>query len=277
MVRRPITIAINLLKGGSAKSTTAWALASYLATRFRTLVVDMDSQASLTHTIAGEVPEFSTYHVFRKQVAVTAAVVPAAAAYPANLFLLAGSSALANLEAETSGDLDRAYVLSDALASSSAFDFVIIDTPPSPGIQTVASLVAATAVVSPVTCDPASYEQLPTFEVLLAQVRRRANPSLIWAGILPTRFDSRNTLDNEVLQEMRNRYGPGFVMDPVRATVRLREAQAQGLPPWQQTCGDYLTATNDLLRRLSIHDTKISADTASRNRRDNSIAKPQSR
>lgn len=222
-----IRIAVHLGKGGAGKSTTCWALSSFLCRQARVLAVDLDPQATLTSALIDDTT-VGAYDVLTKRTTVAESAVWATDEYGDNLRVLAGGQALGNLEQETVGDLDRYYGLRDALdALGSDADITVIDTPPgSSSLLTVMALVAATHVVTPVSLDPAAFEQLPSIERLIAQVRRRLNPDLKWIGILPMRFDGRRRLDNEVLVALRS-YNV-FMHPPVPESVRVKEVMGRG-------------------------------------------------
>jgi chromosome partitioning protein len=224
-----IRLAIFLGKGGVGKSTTAYALSSFLSANGHVLAIDLDPQATLTNALLTEKPQYGVYDALTGSVALGQTIVPAAAAYGPRLSVLAATSGLAALEQETASNFDRYYILRDLLDSTQGADFTIIDTPPSStSLMTVAALVAATHVLTPISTDAAAFEQLPAFERLLDQVKRRLNPNLVWAGILPTRFDGRRRLDNEVLDALRAKYP--LVHPPVAESVRIKEGMAKGLP-----------------------------------------------
>ena len=223
-----IVIAIHFPKGGVGKSTTAWALASLLGQKHRILAIDLDPQATLTNALLAEAPTLGALDVLTKTVAIPKADTPAAPAFGPNVRVLAATSALANLEQQTASDFDRPYLLRDALDSDINADIVVIDTPPGGSLFTINALVAATHVLSPLSLDALSWDQIPAFEKLLDQVRRGLNPGLDWLGILPTRYDSRRKLDNEVLTELRTLHA--LVHSPITESVRIKETMARGAP-----------------------------------------------
>lgn len=249
------TICLWFGKGGCGKSLSTYAISSYLSRKFSTLAVDLDSQATLSSALIEELPEHSTYDWLSKTHEFDEVVVPAAPAFPEKLQLAPATSNLAKAETETAANLDRHFLLADVL-SDSDFQFRVIDTPPNSGICTIAALVAASHVICPVSTEPAAWEQMAAFEALLAQVKRRMNPHLEWLGILPTRFDGRNNLDNEVLKALKEKYG-SLCFSPVRSSVRWREVMVSLGPPWHQQSTDYLTITNEILARLN-HEKIIS-------------------
>lgn len=260
MEKKTYTIAFAYPKGGVAKSQSTNALASYLSTISPTVVIDMDSQCSVSNSLLQEdLPEPSSYELLKKQASFNEVVVPTSDHYLETLFLVPGSPKLSRLDSETAANFDRQFLMADALKDTDDFKFRIIDCPSSVSINTVASLVAATHVIAPVLCEPNSWEQLGAFKDLYEQVKKRLNVHLRWIGILPTRFDGRNNLDREVLESLRSEYG-AFVFSPIRSTVKLRETLIAGKPPWTQPNEDYQQFANELLERINYYGQKVAIE-----------------
>lgn len=232
-------ITVHFGKGGVGKSSCSWMLSSFLSRALRVVIIDLDPQATLSNTLLVQQPKFSAFDVLAGNVPVIDAAVPAAPVYGANLRVLSASQKLAHLEQQSAGDLDRYYLLRDALAQcASSIDIVVIDTPPASGsVLVVAALVAATHLIAPISTDAAAAEQLPAFERFYSQIRKRLNPDLNWIGILPTMYDARRNLDNEVLEELR-KIGP-VVFPPVPTAVKIREAMATGTPATSKPIAHY--------------------------------------
>lgn len=247
---KPITICLWFGKGGCGKSTSVYALSSYLSKKHQTLAIDMDPQATLSSALINKLPEYSTYHWMTKSKSFDDILVPVEDNYPPNLILAPASGELGKAEIETSSVLDRHFLLSDILESDVDFTFKIIDTPPSQNICSTASLVSATHVICPVATEPAAWEQMQTFDGVIAQVKKRLNPKIEWLGILPTRFDGRNNLDREVLKALNDRYGT-LCFPPIRSSVKWREAMVSLAPPWSSvSLNDYEAFTNEVLERI---------------------------
>ena len=228
-------------KGGVGKSTLAYAIASFLSLHHKVLVIDLDPQGTLTNALIENKPQLGTYDVLMKTAAVQGAAVKATAAYGDRLHVLAAASALATLEQQTANDFDRHYRLQDALNEAHGFDVVIMDTPPSAGYLTVSALVAASHVLTPVSTDAAALDQLPAFEKLLEQINRRLNPQLVWAGIVPTRYDHRRRLDQEVLSTIHENYT--MVHPPIAESVRIKETMARGIAGNDAVTAPFFTET----------------------------------
>jgi len=248
-----ITLCVFFPKGGTGKSLTSWALASYFARDVATtLAIDVDSQSSLSSALLSEIaPDATTYELLRKTSSLERIVVPAVPAYPSRLFVAPAGPKLSGLETESAAAIDRPYMVADALEGAVGYPIRVIDSPPAPGIQATAALVAATHVITPVATDAASWQQLQAFEILLAAVRHRLNPKLNWIGIVPTLYDPRRSLDNEVMADLRKQHGD-LVMRPIRNRISLREAMLQERPPWTTPTTDYEDLFTNLIRRLGI-------------------------
>lgn len=242
-------ISIHFPAGGVAKSLTTWALASYLSTKFRVLVIDLDAQATTTNTFVDEIPHKTVYELLLGKVDIDEVIEATTAAYPENLFLIPASSQLSNLELETASQIDRHYMLLDRLDGLSDFDFVLVDTPPNTGICTVNSLTG-NYVLPPIVTDPKSFDQIDAFESLIRQVKRRINPQLQLLGVLPTKHN-HTVIAREALNALNERFG-SLCFQPIHSTVRLMECMAQGAPPWnQEKSEDYKHLTNSILRKLN--------------------------
>src|SRR5690606_26098304 len=87
--------------------------------------------------------------------------------------------------------------LRDYLPSlATAWDDVVIDTPPALGTLTLGALAAADVIVSSVSCETESYEQLPRLEeVIQNRIAKRLRPGQSLHWIIPTKHDGRRLLD----------------------------------------------------------------------------------
>lgn len=222
-------IAISNQKGGVGKTTTAVNLGAALAERQRNvLLVDMDPQANATASLGLRAqPGRSTYEFLLREQSLAAVATPTSVE---RLHIVAGSADLAGAEVELIQVGEREYQLKRALEQQvSAFDFVIIDSPPSVGLLTVNTLVAADEVIVPVQCEYLALEGLGEFTRTLELVRRNLNRSLQLRGLLLTMFDKRTNLSRQVAEEVR-RHFPNTFRSAIPRSVRLSEAPSHGLP-----------------------------------------------
>jgi chromosome partitioning protein len=137
---------------------------------------------------------------------------------------------MAGAEVELVSLMAREHRLKHALGGRmEAYDFVIIDCPPSLGLLTVNGLVAADEVVVPVQCEFLALEGLAQLTRTLDLVRRHLNPELRLRGLLLTMFDRRTSLSQQVADEVRQHF-PNTFRAVIPRSVRLSEAPSHGLP-----------------------------------------------
>jgi chromosome partitioning protein len=129
-------------------------------------------------------------------------------------------------------DLDhRETRLKGALERVSGdYDYVLLDCPPSLSLLTLNGLVAAHAVMIPMQCEYYALEGLSDLVNTIKKVRAHFNPTIEIEGLLRTMFDPRNTLSQQVADQLKSHF-PDKVLDTiVPRNVRLAEAPSYGLP-----------------------------------------------
>jgi chromosome partitioning protein len=213
--------------GGVGKTTLVMNLGYHLAQRgLRTLLIDMDPQASLT-TFMGLDPVELDVTIYESLI--DTAPVPVMrdlhgmTLAPANLNLSA-----AELELVVADMRDSR--LKDALTPlQNDFDVVLVDCPPSLGILTYISLVAAHEVLVPIQTQFKAFQGTDLLLRTVKRVRARPNRGLKIAGFLPTMFDGRNSQDERTyaaIKEQLARFGEVFTPLP-RSTAFADAAEAR--------------------------------------------------
>ena len=148
-----------------------------------------------------------------------------------NVDVIPSSIDLAGAEVELVEMDDRINRLKLALAPiRDAYDFILIDCPPSLGLLTVNALVAADKLLIPIQCEFYALEGVTKLLESMKRVKSRLNPTLDIYGILLTMYDSRTTLSKQVVDEVREYFGRLVFATPIPRTVKLSEAPSFGQP-----------------------------------------------
>jgi len=255
-------IAIINQKGGVGKTTTAANLGSALARLGRRVVlVDLDAQANLSLHLGTDLAsgEPSTYDLLlgRKSFADCLRETTTA-----GLRLLPAHIDLSGAEIELASAFGREIILREALDNwesaakeadgEAPADYVILDCPPSLGLLSINGLAAAHEVIVTLQTEFFALQGISKLVEIVQLMRRRINPALNVAGILPTLYDSRLRLAREVLAEIR-RYFPGQVFShPIRTNVKLAEAPSHGVSifeyaPNSPGARDYLILAREIM------------------------------
>jgi chromosome partitioning protein len=225
-------ICIANQKGGVGKTTTAINLAASLAAaEKKTLLIDCDSQGNATSGVGIDkniIHKKNLYHSLIGKVPLKDVILgtqlPFLDVVPANQDLIGIEVEFVNLEY-------REKKLRSLLNSlDTAYDFMIIDCPPSLGFLTINALVASDSLIIPLQCEYFAMEGLGHLLNTVKLVKTRLNPSLALAGILLTMFDTRNLLSHRVSEDVRTHLGKKVFNTVIHRNVRLSESPSHGLP-----------------------------------------------
>lgn len=217
-------------KGGVGKTTTAVNLGAYLAAAGRrVLVVDMDPQANATSCLGIDRHGLrqSVYDALLDDAAASAAILKTK---QDGLDLLPSTTSLAGGEVELVGLASREHRLRQVLTpATSPYDYVFIDCPPSLGLLTVNSLVAAqNGVLIPVQCEYLALEGLGLLLKTIYMVRDNLSPHLTITGVILTMFDVRTNLSKQIVDEVRRFFPAHVFRTVVPRSIRLSEAPSYG-------------------------------------------------
>lgn len=222
-------IAVVNQKGGVGKTTTSVNLGAYLASLGKqVLLVDLDPQANATSGLGIEhnkleagiyealIGERRIFDIIKRTLQKGYLIAPAT-----NNLAGAGID-LVSME-------NREYRLSQILESvRDEYDYIIVDGPPSLGLLTINSLVAADEILIPTQSEYYALEGLGQLLQTISLIQENLKPELKIMGTVITMFDRRNKLSASVMEELKKHF-PGKVFDSViPRSVRLAEAPSYG-------------------------------------------------
>jgi len=243
-------------KGGVGKTTTTVNLAAGLAkVGQRVLMVDLDPQGNATMGSGIDKRDLalSLYDVLLGEATVAQAAVRAEAC---GYHVLGANRELAGAEVELVELEQREKRLKLALAAVDAdYDFVLIDCPPSLSMLTLNGLCAANGVVVPMQCEYFALEGLADLVNTIKQVNANLNRDLKVIGLLRVMFDPRITLQQQVSEQIKERFGSQVFDTVIPRNVRLAEAPSYGLPgvvfdPSARGSKAFIDFAHEMVRRI---------------------------
>ncbi len=224
-------ISVSNQKGGVGKTTTTVNLAAYLAEKGKkVLIIDFDPQGNAGFGIGVNAEEIDTtiYEVLIGEIPVENAVFQTEVE---GLYLIPSNIHLSGAQVDLLDSEGSEFILKKALSElRESFHYILVDCPPSLGLLTLNSLVAADSVMIPLQCEYYALEGLSQLLRIISMVQEKLNPSLEVEGVVLTMYDSRTNLANQVVNDVREYFKDKVYNTIIPRNVRLSEAPSFGKP-----------------------------------------------
>ncbi len=247
-------IAFSNQKGGVGKTTTCVNMSAYLASLGKkVLLVDMDSQGNATTGLGFDKSKLdkSVYNVVIEDESIKNVCKKTKID---GLYLVPSSIDLAGAEVELVNMQKRDKKLKDAIDKvKDDYDYITIDCPPSLGLSTMNSLIAADSVIIPMQ---AEYYSLEGLGQLLNTIKlvSKINTKLKIDGVVITMYDKRALVSRQIYAEIKKFFGKTLFDTIIPRNIRVSEAPSHGAPIMlhdKKASGAkaYLSLTEEFLRR----------------------------
>ncbi len=200
-------------KGGTGKTTTAWAILTGAAARgYRAIGIDMEMQANFSYIMGADPKRANIYNVLKGSCGAQDAIQ-----HTENGDIIAAGIGLAGIK-----DVDKLKKAIQQLQG--LYDYVVIDSPPTLTPLLLACVRAADEIIIPVLADPLA-------EMAIQQIKEsidRANPEANILGVLVTDYTGRTVLERDTLANIRDlcrQLQLPCYETPIKRAVALQEAQ----------------------------------------------------
>ena len=232
-------IAIANQKGGVAKTTTTHNLGVALAAKGkRVLLIDLDSQASLTISVGLEPLEVkkTIVDVLRKDGVPVGECIERISD---RLHIVTSIIDLAPMEMELLSRASREKILDRALRPvRGEYDFILVDCPPQLSILTINALSCADGVIIPVKTDYLAYRGLTQLQDSIQEIQELINPELKVLGVIATLYEKRVADDNEILAALKKEYN---LLGVIKRLAVAKKGIYDGLAVVEQTPGSEIS------------------------------------
>lgn len=255
-------IAVVNQKGGVGKTTTTINLGAALAEDgYNVLIVDLDPQgnASTGLGIESSSRKLTTYDLLLDDAPLEDVIHITEFD---GLWISPATSDLSSADIQMVSNEKRSFLLFDALRQPAidryAFDFILIDCPPSLSLLTVNAMVAAHSVLVPLQSEFFALEGLSQLMLTIREVRQSANPDLRIEGVVLTMHDGRNRLAQQVELDSRETLGDLVFQTIIPRNVRVSEAPSYAQPVLTYDTASKGSVAYRALARELVHRYEIS-------------------
>lgn len=226
MKRRIIAFANH--KGGVGKTTSVASVAVGLASHgFKVLLIDLDAQANLSSFFVNYNEEEERRTIY--DCLVGGGTLPIYELHE-RVHMCPSSLEMARADADLNGKLARERILARKIAeveeAGFAYDYILIDCPPSLGIVTTNALVAATDIYVPLTAEALPLKGMRMLDEFV-EALHIIRDDIEVTGVFITRYNNRK-INKVVVDRIKELYGEKLFDTKIRENISLAEVPLSG-------------------------------------------------
>lgn len=222
-------IALFNQAGGVGKTTITQNLGYHLSLlNQKILLIDLDPQSSLSHfmNVDTDSLEVTPYNALIEEQPLQ--IIPdiyGVDLVATNISLSAAEIQLVNLDF-------REVRLKEAIEPLlDAYDYILIDCPPSLGLLSYSALIASTHVLIPIETHFKAFQGTNLLLETISRVKKRGNKNLVIAGFIPSRYSKTNSQDQRTLKAIQEEFSSiAQVYEPIPRLTAFVDASEEGLP-----------------------------------------------
>ena len=258
MEKKTRTIAFANNKGGSGKTTSCANIGYSLAVLGKKVLLidgDMQLNLSLSFLTEDQVLELASgeknlYHAIKKQDDLTDYIISTPYG---NLDLIPSSTLMSGMEYELFTKWQREFILKNSLKkikASGAYDYILIDAPPTLGGWVMNILCASDYVIMPVEASPWGLFGVANMFEFLEDVRR-IHEDLELLGIAITKVDTRKNYYKQTCETLREADNVQVFEHIIRVDSEVEWAQDDSKPVMvhkksARSAGEYMELAKEI-------------------------------